>query len=543
MKSKFVMLIFLAIHLFSCNENIDPDTPVKPKLTAMDSIPNPPIDPNPIVDYTKWEIKNGKFYLDGKWKFLKIAKPLYNYASAADVNMLIASLDTLKNKYYNTIEMTCYWKFFDVNGDGIIDKSLEPLNNAINAIYNKGMYPCLGVEMASVGGSNLVEPFWIRYPEAQAVDDKGDLVYDTEYGFNSKVVSIFHQGFRDASSLFIQNLARGIDTKKILYFETSVEPQYMGAFNLDYSDNAKTEYEQWRITNNITDEASKMPTTFPIPAAFIKNPTWNKFRAQSLAAWVNSEAEAYRSVAGSSAYVAVDYLDAIESVQMNRVGDPIEFLTHLTSPNIIQVNWHWHLGTKSPNQKAYDRVWQVKNSTQRDWAITEHMTFNGSDYDYSDNYLKKVLSNTLYQGTRFGWEFVNVINRTTDDFCVYNDNWTPKNTIKMVDQNWGYWLNVLRILEPLLFIPDDDNITENNKTPQTKLYPCSVFPNPSREYVSVISPYKIKSVSFYNFTGKLVKEINLCFDKINISDLESGAYLVKINTEERMDLIQILLVR
>jgi len=344
--------------------------------------------------------------------------------------------------------MTCYWKFFDVNGDGIIDKSLEPLNNAINAIYNKGMYPCLGVEMASVGGSNLVEPFWIRYPEAQAVDDKGDLVYDTEYGFNSKVVSIFHQGFRDASSLFIQNLARGIDTKKILYFETSVEPQYMGAFNLDYSDNAKTEYEQWRITNNITDEASKMPTTFPIPETFIKNPTWNKFRAQYLATWVNGEAEAYRSVAGSSAYVAVDYLDATESTQMNRVGGPIEFLTHLTSPNIIQVNWHWNLATQSPNQKAYDRVWQVKNSTQRDWAITEHMTFNGSDYrSFSDQYLINILNNTLNQGTRFGWEFVNVINRSTDEFCVYYNNWSPKRPINVVDNYWGYWLHQVKTIE------------------------------------------------------------------------------------------------
>lgn len=65
--------------------------------------------------------------------------------------------------------------------------------------------------------------------------------------------------------------------------------------------------------------------------------------------------------------MAVDYLDANEKEQYLRMGDPVEFLTHLTAPNIIQVNWSWYFPDNKPNQKAYDRVWQVKEAAERDW--------------------------------------------------------------------------------------------------------------------------------------------------------------------------------
>lgn len=452
-KSKNILaIITLTVIIASCGNKTPDDIPVPEVPTStenpMNSIPNPAIDKNPIVDYTKWKIENGKFYIDGTWKFLKIAKPLRNFSSDQEVDELIAKLDTLKNKFYNTIELNCYWIHFDTNGDGIIDRPTAPLNRLITAIYNKGMYPCLSVETYSVGGGQIPDNFWVRFPDVFAVDDSGEKVNDTEYGFMTKVVSIFSEDYRNASRLFIKNLTRSIDTKKILYFETTVEPQYMGNKNLDYSDNAKVEYEKWRISNNITDEASKMPTTFPIPSSFVNNATWNKFRAQSLANWINGDAAAYREIAGPTAYIAVDYLDATEETQVRRDGDPIEFLTYLTSPNIIQMNWTWNLATKAVNQKAYDRVLKINKDFNRNWVITEHMTFNGNDFTtFSDDILIKILKNTLNQGTRFGWEFTNIVNRNTDDFAMYYDNWNPKRTIKMVDKYWGYWLKTCNDIE------------------------------------------------------------------------------------------------
>ncbi len=440
--------LFIVFLTFTMCAEETPEIVEPPEELPMDSVPNPPIDKNPVVDYSLWKIENGKFYLDGKWVFLKIGKPLRDFSSMASVNQLIEDLDILRSKYFNTIELNCYWHHFDTNGDGIPDKSLEPLNKLVNAIYEKGMYPCLSVETYSVGGGQIPKGFWTTNPDAYAIDDKGNKVKDTEYGFGTNVVSIFHPKYRNAAHTFIKSLAQGIDTKKILYFETTVEPQYMGSINLDYSENAKTEYKKWRKENNITDKESEMPDSFPISNSFITNKTWNKFRAQFLAKWINDDAAAYREIAGEDAYIAVDYLDAGETEQIRRDGNPVEFLTHLTAANIIQINWSWYFPENKVNQKAYDRVWEVINTTGRDWAVSEHMTFNGSDFTrYSNSTLNKILLNTLTQGTRFGWEFVNLGNSTKDNFAIYKDDWSPKRVIKYVDDHWGYWLYKAGIIE------------------------------------------------------------------------------------------------
>lgn len=446
-------MLSLSTSLSGCGGN---DNQVKKQPIDNDSITklpkssfeNPAIDNNPIVDFNQWKIENGKFYLNGEWKFLKIAKPLRNFSSLAEVDQLIADLDKLKEKYYNTIELNCYWHFFDTNGDGVIDKSLAPLNKLIDAIYEKGMYPCLSVETYSVGGGQIPAGFWDIYPDAYAIDDKGNKVNDTEYGFGHNIVSIFHPGYRETVHAFIKNLAEGIDTKKILYFETNVEPQYMGTINLCYSNNARVEYAKWRTDNNIADTSSEMPDSFPIPSSFINNETWNKFRAQFLAIWVNEDAAAYRGVAGQDAYVAVDYLNAGSDEQRRRHGDSKEFLNYLTAANIIQVNWTWYYPTNSPNQKAYDNVYEAMNNAGRDWAVSEHMTFNGSDFvGYNSTDLDIILLNTLNQGTRFGWEFTNVSNNSTDSFSLYYNDWSAKRVINVVDKYWGYWLYKVDAIE------------------------------------------------------------------------------------------------
>ncbi len=437
-----VLILFFVCAYSSCKEENTNNNEIENESELKkEDVANPEIDPNPIVDHTKWEIKDGRFFLDGEWVFLKIGKPLINFSDERQVEKLIDNLDILQKKYYNTLELNCYWHQFDLNGDGVPDKSLDPLNKLINAIYEKGMYPCLSVETYSVGGGVLPEGFWEKYPDAYAIDYAGNKVNDTEYGFGSDVVSIFHAGYRTTVHKYIKNLAKGIDTKKILWFETTVEPQYMGTIHLCFSESAREAYRLWRIENNITEEESEMPSSFPISQSFMENETWNKFRAQFLAKWVNEDAAAYREIAGEDAYVAVDYLDAGEYVQVNRDGNPLEFLTALTSPCIIQVNWTWYFPTNTPNQKAYDRVRQVISETGRDWCISEHMTFNGSDFNgYSTTQLENILENTLKNGTQLGWEFTNVLNNSTGSFDLYNDDWSPKRVISLVDNYWGYWM-------------------------------------------------------------------------------------------------------
>ena len=441
-----VVLSCLVSALPSCRKNPEPTPGPDPGQTETEKtkkdFKNPELDPHPLVDYTKWSIHDGKFWLDGKWVFVKTAKPLTDYSSADNCQKVINMLDKLRSKYYNAVSINCYWHHFDKDGDGEIDFDLAPLNRLINAIYSRGMYPCLCVETYSVGGGSIADPFWERYPDAFAVDSDGKKTYDTEYGFGSKVVSIFHKGYREAEHKYIENLAKGLgdNIKKILYFETTVEPQYMGDRYLCYSESAKEAYAEWRKKNNITDKASEMPSSFPIDNTFIKNATWNKFRAQALAEWINEDAAVWRSVAGKDAYVAVDYLDTItEDSMIRRDGNPEEFLRALTCPNIIQLNWHWH--GNGPNQAGYDRLWKIIKETGRDWAVSEHMTFGGSSGgSNADQVIDAILLNTLTQGTRFGWDFTNTFNRNDDSFSLYNDDWSPKRVMKNVDNYWGWWL-------------------------------------------------------------------------------------------------------
>ena len=312
---------------------------------------------------------------------------------------------------------------------------MEPLCRRINAIADHGMFPCLSVETYGVGGGNIAKGFWERYPDAVAINSRGEKVWDTEYKFGSAVPSLFSPDYLRLSRAYIRDLTRRLPHERILYFETTVEPQFIGNQALDFSPHAKRAYEAWCAENEVSGPV--WPETFPVPREFIKHPVWNRFKAESLAAWINGDASVFREVSGPDALIAVDYLETNGREMPNRNGDSRIFLEHLTCANIIQVNWHWNLRTRSPNQVAYDIVRATMKKTGRDWAVTEHMTFNGSDY--SPEEAPAMLRNTLAQGTRFGWEFVTISPSSGENFAMYNDDWSPKPLIAVVDNQWDMW--------------------------------------------------------------------------------------------------------
>lgn len=382
-----------------------------------------------------WTLRDGRLFVDGKWVFLKIAKPLRNFAEPRDCRQLAADLDRLKEKGFNALELNCYWHHFDRDGDGTPDVPLKPLSDLIDAIHAKGLFPCLSVETYGVGGGQIPEGFWRKHPDALAINAEGKQVRDTEYGFNTAVPSIFHPGYRATVHTFIQALVHGVPHRKILHYETTVEPQFMGQQDIDYSASAQKAYRAWLLKTGTA--GPPWPQTFPAPEAFRRHPVWLRFRAESLADWVNRDAAAFRSAAGRDAYIAVDYLETCGGEMPNRNGNSVQFLTALTGADIIQVNWHWHLGTRKPNDGAYRNVRHVMEETGRAWAISEHMTLNGSDYKPEE--APAMLRNALARGTGYGWEFVNVQASTKDPFSLYNDDWSPKPLMEQVDSRWMAW--------------------------------------------------------------------------------------------------------
>lgn len=60
---------------------------------------------------------------------------------------------------------------------------------------------------------------------------------------------------------------------------------------------------------------------------------------------------------------------------------------------------------------------------------------------------------------------------------------------------------------------------------------CKVYPNPVISGVINITGTEIKSASIYSVSGQKLKDINNKFTNINVSDLHSGIYYMKIMTE------------
>ncbi|MEM1222004.1 MAG: hypothetical protein AAGH40_04515 [Verrucomicrobiota bacterium] len=402
-------------------------------------------------------LEHGKLWVDGKHKFLKTGKPLRNFGKAEDCEALIKDLPIIQSKGYSNLALNCYWHHFNPSGNGLIEVSVEPLKKLIAAIQEHGMYASLSVETYGVGGGQIPEGFWEKNPDALAVNHLGELVSDTEYGYGSKVPSLFSEAYLDASRAYMTNLVAALGAENFLYFETTVEPQFMGAQWLDYSEAAKAAYTHW-LKDNADEDSLTFPESFPASDTFRQSKAWNTFRAQALADWINGDASALRkgSTRPSELWVASDYLDAEDYTLQQRCGDPVELLRKMTEIDIIQVNWAWCNIDRKPNQKAYDRVKKVIQETGRDWVVTEHMTINGADYFETD--MPGLLENTLANGTHFGWEFVDIAadldspeTKPNDvlpgdfkpqHFSVYDAEWNPKPAMRAVEDDWDKWLEL-----------------------------------------------------------------------------------------------------
>lgn len=362
------------------------------------------------------EIKAGKLYLNCKRVFLKTAIPLYNYATEYPVEII----SRLKEKGYNAIRINTYWNHFDKDANGIVDQAiyLTNLNRFIKAVADAEMLPILSFETYNVGGGGVPVAFFQTFPKAQAINFQGELAVDTEYGTHQKIPSIFNPDYRRLSRSFIQNIVRNIDNTRILYYKTTVEPQYIGNQNLDYNGDAQREY---------LESGAFWP---PNP----NDQQWNEFRATSLAQWVSGDVMAVRELV-PQALIGVDYLETGDSSMVNRNGNSLIFLKNLGDIDVLHVNWHWT--SRGKFDLAYDNAWKLFPDKQ--WAITEHMTVQGN-FDRYGFETEKVLLHSLNKGTRFGWDIVNTRPSTQNSFAVYNDNWSPKATIAPLDNRNDDWM-------------------------------------------------------------------------------------------------------
>jgi len=145
-------------------------------------------------------------------------------------------------------------------------------------------------------------------------------------------------------------------------------------------------------------------------------------------------------------------------------------------------------------------------------------------YEYTDTYL------TFIHGARTLSDPCSVALNQEDRFFNIVQAWDPDEAIQIfyeitVDQT-GLWLwtdenDKLFFTKVTLGI---ENIDLDNLV--------KIFPNPANEYLTIkSSTVPILEVSIYSIQGKeiLVKTTN--FDNIDVSDLDSGVYVIKLKTD------------
>jgi hypothetical protein len=73
------------------------------------------------------------------------------------------------------------------------------------------------------------------------------------------------------------------------------------------------------------------------------------------------------------------------------------------------------------------------------------MTLNGNDFHPGE--VAQLLRNALAQGTGYGFEFVSTFPSSKDPFTLYNNDWSPKPVMAVVDNQWDKWLREMSKLE------------------------------------------------------------------------------------------------
>ena len=116
--------------------------------------------------------------------------------------------------------------------------------------------------------------------------------------------------------------------------------------------------------------------------------------------------------------------------------------------------------------------------------------------------------------------------------CKYNDPKYLKHAGQWVlfedDPVYDLYQNIYIAMVPIIMVPKSEGALSDVEMEKV----CYLFPNPAKDYIKVLSHYTIKNIEIFDISGKLVagKKVNTFEDTMDISNLPSGSYIVKIHT-------------
>lgn len=431
---------------------------------ALCLLPLAPLPADPPRDRTRrvapnetWTIRDGRFIRNGRWAFLKTGKLLSPFEDPATADRVIRNIDLLVDRHhYANFSLNIYPDQFDRDADGRVDDvrraAYDGIGRILDHCWERGVFASLSFETYNVGGGGTPAALFERHTDLAAVNALGEPARDVEYGNPTKLIpSIFHPAYLKWSRDFIREFLRGLGPERgqrLLYVETTVEPQYLGRCGhgdkdqrraaLDFGQHARAAFEAWAAALPAADPRRggfRWPATQEERDRAIGNAVFNAFRGEALGRWISGDIAAVREVV-PAVYIAVDYNGRFDDPRLIRTGDRDAMLAAIVGADILQVAPHPPVWT----DLSWEDVRRANARHKKGWAISEHMTANGG-FPADDAEMTAILDNTLARGTRWGWEFVDVDNHFPDDiFDMYTKDWTSSVLDVIEGPNWEKWV-------------------------------------------------------------------------------------------------------
>ncbi len=162
-------------------------------------------------------------------------------------------------------------------------------------------------------------------------------------------------------------------------------------------------------------------------------------------------------------------------------------------------------------------------------------TFFLDRHGYLYPQFRDTVNNTWPYTDSPGWQLLQEnVPDTVIPLCSYSD---PKYILRngewvnfVDDPVYEIYRNIYIAMVPIIMVPK----TQQSLTEAELSAICYLYPNPAKSSFKVLSHYNIESVQVFDISGRLLKEQTLRYfeGQIDIGDLPSGTYIVKIHTSK-----------
>lgn len=225
---------------------------------------------------------------------------------------------------------------------------------------------------------------------------------------------------------------------------------------------------------------------------------------------------------------------------------------------------------------TWPAIWTLGKNINEDGAYWDNQGFGTTSWpacgeiDIMEHGLGPVnhTSSALHTPSSFGNTFnvaSQVISDVANNFHVYSVNWSPNQITFLVDgvgfytynpsvkndSTWPFYLDQYLLLNIAMggiagtidpsftqspMVIDYVRVFQNTSLSSFEPDEASflVFPNPANHYLNIQSKLTIDNVEIYSIVGRLVKKYKLISNnKIDISELNSGIYIINIHSNSK----------